>query len=386
MFSPDYPESPAPTPFEIGLVPHDRIEPSAAGGELTVSVGDQTGAADVWKVQDAVLAALRTRHVAAADVQVRCEADDRMRADNVRWLGHDWTTDVITFPLGGNGSTADPLTGCIEVNPAEAARRAPEQNWPPHEPAGRNPRTDALRRPRGPAPVRPGRRHGRTAGGDAPGGGRRAGRLRGGGSGRALPGPCSLDPRRARLRPRHPPPRTMDPPLLYAALVTGAAAFACGLFTQSLREFTRGRLDELCAARGTPERFGEVLKNREPVLVVSRAASFVLNLACLLLAAGGLGLPLPGASPDSAWARWEPWAGWAAFTAVAVLLFSVLPWALARVAPGELAGPRLAVGGGPDGPGRPRWSPPRTGSTAPCTGWPAGATRTGPTPPCWAGS
>ena len=124
----------------------------------------------------------------------------------------------------------------------------------------------------------------------------------------------------------------MDPPLLYAALVTGAAAFACGLFTQSLREFTRGRLDELCAARGTPERFGEVLKNREPVLVVSRAASFVLNLACLLLAAGGLGLPMPGASPDSAWARWEPWAGWAAFTAVAVLVFSVLPWALARVA------------------------------------------------------
>ena len=132
MRSTDYPESPAPTPFEIGRTPYDRAEPSAAGGELSVTVGDQTGTADVWKVRDAVLAALRSRGVAAADVQVRCEADDRMRADNVPWLGHDWTTDVITFPLDGDGTAADPLAGCIEVNPAEAARRAPDHPWPPH--------------------------------------------------------------------------------------------------------------------------------------------------------------------------------------------------------------------------------------------------------------
>ena len=123
----------------------------------------------------------------------------------------------------------------------------------------------------------------------------------------------------------------MEPPLLYAALATGAAAFACGLFTQSLREFSRGALHDLCVARGVPDRFGEVLKNREPVLVVTRAATFVLNVACLLLAAGGFGLPLPGAAAEGAWRFWQTWAAWVVFTAVAVLLLSVLPWAVARV-------------------------------------------------------
>ncbi|MFH5802946.1 hemolysin family protein [Alienimonas sp. DA493] len=122
----------------------------------------------------------------------------------------------------------------------------------------------------------------------------------------------------------------MEPPLLYAALA-GAAAFVCGVFTQSLREFSRGKLHDLCAERGLDDRFGEVLKNRESVLVVTRAATFVLNVVCLLLAAGGLGLPLPGRAPDDAWTRWETWAGWAAFTAVAVLALSVLPWTVARV-------------------------------------------------------
>ncbi|QDT18180.1 hemolysin family protein [Alienimonas californiensis] len=122
----------------------------------------------------------------------------------------------------------------------------------------------------------------------------------------------------------------MEPPLLYAAL-TGAAAFVCGVFTQSLREFSRGKLHDLCTARGLDDRFGEVLKNRESVLVVTRAATFVLNAACLLLAAGGLGLPLPGHADEAVWRRWETWAEWAAFTAIAVLLLSVLPWTVARV-------------------------------------------------------
>ena len=121
----------------------------------------------------------------------------------------------------------------------------------------------------------------------------------------------------------------MDPPLLSAALLCGAAAFVCGLFTQSLREFSRGRLDELCTARGLPERFGDVLKHRERVLVVTRAATFVLNVACLLLAAGGLDLPLPG--EPTALAGWEVAVGWTVFAFVAVFFLSVMPWAVARV-------------------------------------------------------
>ena len=123
----------------------------------------------------------------------------------------------------------------------------------------------------------------------------------------------------------------MDPPLLYAALVTGAAGFACGVFTQSLREFSRGTLDDLCVDRGVPDRFGEVLKNRESVLVVTRAATFVLNVAALLLAAGGLKMPLPGHADVGAWGRWETWVEWLGFALAGVLIFSVLPWTVARV-------------------------------------------------------
>ena len=121
----------------------------------------------------------------------------------------------------------------------------------------------------------------------------------------------------------------MDPPLLTAAAACGAVAFLCGLFTQSLREFSRGRLDEQCAARGTPDRFGEVIRHRESVLIVTRAATFVLNVGCLLLAVRGLNLPLPG--EDSSWAGWEIALAWVALAAAAVLFLSVLPWALSRV-------------------------------------------------------
>ena len=120
----------------------------------------------------------------------------------------------------------------------------------------------------------------------------------------------------------------MDPPLLFAALLCGAAAFVCGLFTQSLREFSRGRLDDLCSARGTPGRFGDVLKRREPVLVVTRAATFGLNVACLLLAIEGFGLPLPGDATTLP--AWEVALLWVLFAAAALFFLSLLPWALAR--------------------------------------------------------
>ena len=128
----------------------------------------------------------------------------------------------------------------------------------------------------------------------------------------------------------------MDPPPLWAALLTGACAFCCGTFTQSLREFSRDRLDKLCAARGQPDRFGQVLRRREEVLVVVRAATFVLNVAAVILFAGACGLPLPGAAGGGGgsgpWAGWEPWAGWAALGVGSVFVLSVLPWTVARVA------------------------------------------------------
>ena len=134
-----------------------------------------------------------------------------------------------------------------------------------------------------------------------------------------------------------PPPLPADPtgaafewaPLAWAA-ACGAAAFVCGLFTQSLREFSRGRLDDLCLARGKPDRFGDVLKHREPVLVAARAATFVLNVAAVLLCAAAAGLPRPG-EPAPGWTIWELVGEWALLTAWALFFLSLLPWALSRV-------------------------------------------------------
>ena len=112
--------------------------PTPAGGELQVHVSDMTAAGDMSgttlaAVADGVLAALTSEGVAAAHVEAECVDDDRMRADNRRWLDHDWTTDVLSFSLGGEGTPGRELAGCLEINPNYAARSAPEHLWPPHE-------------------------------------------------------------------------------------------------------------------------------------------------------------------------------------------------------------------------------------------------------------
>lgn len=56
-----------------------------------------------------------------------------MHALNVRWLKHDYPTDVLSFPLGGEGTPGDPLSGQVVVNPDYAAREAVDHQWPPHE-------------------------------------------------------------------------------------------------------------------------------------------------------------------------------------------------------------------------------------------------------------
>ncbi|GIV53931.1 MAG: endoribonuclease YbeY [Candidatus Kapaibacterium sp.] len=51
---------------------------------------------------------------------VLCD-DTMIRMVNVRYLGHDWTTDVITFPLN-----TDPIEGEIYISVDTARRQAAE--------------------------------------------------------------------------------------------------------------------------------------------------------------------------------------------------------------------------------------------------------------------
>ena len=136
----------SPLDFHVSrCVPPVRASaaPAASAGRWIVSVSDETpgGAVDfdlASHLVRAVVAGLRNHPdggaaVGAAVVETTCVNDDRMRAENRRLLGHDWTTDVVTVPLGGDGSGFAPLEGCLLLNPAEAARRAPEHPWPPHD-------------------------------------------------------------------------------------------------------------------------------------------------------------------------------------------------------------------------------------------------------------
>ena len=118
----------------------------------------------------------------------------------------------------------------------------------------------------------------------------------------------------------------MDPPPLFAVAGLFAAAFLASLFTQSLREFSRSRLDELCRARGAPERFGEVLTRRTGVLALLRAATLALVVAAIMAAAAWGGLVVAG--PVAGGGRWV---GWAVLAVGGLFLLSVLPWAVARV-------------------------------------------------------
>ena len=111
---------------------------------LTVAPRDDTGTqgeADLTRLADAVAAALREGGVTHAGVDLAVVGDGEMHALNRRWLDHDYPTDVLSFLLeeggaveeaGGGGWVVTQREGQVIVNPDEAARRAPEHDWPPH--------------------------------------------------------------------------------------------------------------------------------------------------------------------------------------------------------------------------------------------------------------
>lgn len=74
-------------------------------------------------VERAVRAALSDRSVSEAEVSVALMDDDAMTALNRRWKERDTTTDVLAFPLHGQG---EPVMGDVYLGLQQAARQAAE--------------------------------------------------------------------------------------------------------------------------------------------------------------------------------------------------------------------------------------------------------------------
>ncbi|QDT18181.1 rRNA maturation RNase YbeY [Alienimonas californiensis] len=98
---------------------------------LAVEVDETVPHAD--RLAAAAVAALKVGGAVAAQLELAVVHDAEMHALNVRWLKHDYTTDVLSFPLGGAGTPGDPLSGQVIVNPDYAFREAAGHAWPPHE-------------------------------------------------------------------------------------------------------------------------------------------------------------------------------------------------------------------------------------------------------------
>jgi probable rRNA maturation factor len=81
-------------------------------------------------VTEAVTATFDAEGVSEGEVAVVFLGDRAIRALNREWLGHDWVTDVLSFPLYEPG---DPPFGDVYVGLEQATRQAKENRVPRNE-------------------------------------------------------------------------------------------------------------------------------------------------------------------------------------------------------------------------------------------------------------
>ncbi len=92
--------------------------------EVVVEVSAGEGVAppvDLDRVEAAVRHVLRQEGVEAAEISVALVDDGQIAALNEEWLEHQGPTDVISFPLHGEG---EPPLGDVYVGVEQAARQA----------------------------------------------------------------------------------------------------------------------------------------------------------------------------------------------------------------------------------------------------------------------
>jgi magnesium and cobalt exporter, CNNM family len=116
------------------------------------------------------------------------------------------------------------------------------------------------------------------------------------------------------------------------AIVLGVLAIAdflvlLAVFT--LRDFSRGRLDEICKERGREDRFGHILKDDEDAQLLSELAASLLTAALVGVTVFEFGF---FTLHDGDWWDWTLEAASLAGSAFLLLALTVvLPWTLARV-------------------------------------------------------
>lgn len=101
----------------------EAAKPRAVAGSRIVTVDCAHSAKWLPRrlLQRAALVVLEGEGIPAARIGVVLCDDTFIHALNVRYLGHDWATDVLSFPLG-----ADPIEGEVYVSVDTARRQAEE--------------------------------------------------------------------------------------------------------------------------------------------------------------------------------------------------------------------------------------------------------------------
>ena len=109
-------------------------------------------------------------------------------------------------------------------------------------------------------------------------------------------------------------------------------AFWSALGCDALRDFSYSRLQELCEAHGVPERFGKILKEQGPALLVLEFVLTSVTLALSGLICIWIGSPIVADGLMSQRIVWTFVLQYAAFALLIFFTADVLPWTIARVA------------------------------------------------------
>ena len=85
---------------------------------------------DPGRIREAIGCVLDGEGIPLAEISVALVDDPTIREVNGRFLGHDYATDVISFPLSEENG---PLEGDLMVSTQTAIRSAPAYGWQPEE-------------------------------------------------------------------------------------------------------------------------------------------------------------------------------------------------------------------------------------------------------------
>lgn len=94
--------------------------------QIEVNNQQQTLPIDAPLLIAAVRGVLAEAGVAQGEISIAVVDDETMRGLNVKYLDHDWPTDVLSFVIEADG---DSLEGQLIVSAETAARVAPQYDW-----------------------------------------------------------------------------------------------------------------------------------------------------------------------------------------------------------------------------------------------------------------